>query len=77
MAVGVFRCVVDCWLAMGARLKPASRGQSKESGLAVVLAEIGDGLEVRHQPAGQPHEFDVSLGFLLTPPARLDSIEVP
>jgi len=44
-------------------------------GLAVVLAEIGNSLEVRHQSAGQPHQFDVALRLLFKPPAGLDSIE--
>ena len=43
---------------------------------AVVAAEVGDGLEVRRQPLGQPHELDVALGFALQAPAGLDAIEV-
>ena len=45
-------------------------------GLAVVLAEVGDGLEVRHQAAGQPHQLDVALRLALQAPARLDAVEV-
>src|SRR5262245_36029000 len=30
---------------------------------AVVLAEIGDGLEVGREPAGQPHQLNVALTF--------------
>src|SRR5271154_5288336 len=32
-------------------------------GLAVVLAEVGYGLEVRHQASGQPNQFDVALAI--------------
>src|SRR4029079_13731831 len=30
-------------------------------GLAIVFTEVGYGLEVRHQPARQPHQLDVAL----------------
>ena len=43
---------------------------------AIVAAEIGDRLEVRHQAAGQPHQLDVALGLALQPPARLDAVEI-
>src|ERR1700737_3443198 len=45
-------------------------------GLAVVLAEIGYRLEVRHQASGQPHQLDVALALPLQAPARLYPIEV-
>src|ERR1700738_1710111 len=45
-------------------------------GLAVVLAEIGYRLEVRHQAAGQPHQLDVALALPLQAPARLYPIEI-
>src|SRR5205823_14358194 len=45
-------------------------------GLAIVLAEVGYGLEVRHQPAGQPHQLDVALALPLQTPARLHPIEI-
>ena len=44
--------------------------------LAVVVAEVGDGLEVGCQAPGEPHEFDVALRLALQPTARLDAIEV-
>src|ERR1700736_2661747 len=44
--------------------------------LAVVLAEVGYGLEVRHQAAGQPNQLDVALALPLQAPARLHPIEV-
>src|SRR6202035_5008725 len=45
-------------------------------GRAVVLAEIGDRLEVRHQSAGQPHEFDIALGLTFQAVAPLDAVAV-
>src|SRR5665647_1351296 len=45
-------------------------------GLAIVLAEIGYRLEVRHQAAGQPDQLDVALAFPLQAPTRLHPIEV-
>src|SRR3974390_2262058 len=42
----------------------------------VVAAEVGDGLEVRHQAASQPHQLDIALGLPLKPPARLDAVEI-
>jgi hypothetical protein len=46
-------------------------------GLAIVLPEVGYHLEVRHQAAGQPNQFDVALALALQAPARLHPIEVP
>jgi hypothetical protein len=45
-------------------------------GLAVVPAEVGYGLEVGHQAAGQPNQLDIALALPLQPPARLHPIEV-
>src|SRR6267378_2294608 len=45
-------------------------------GFAIVLAEVGYGLEVRHQAAGQPNQLDVALTLPLQAPARLHPIEV-
>src|SRR5882757_4283832 len=45
-------------------------------GLAIVLAEVGYCLEVRHQAAGQPNQLDVTLALPLQAPARLHPIEV-
>src|SRR5436305_1338863 len=45
-------------------------------GLAIVLAEVGYGLEVQHQTAGQPNQLDVALALPLQAPARLHPIEV-
>lgn len=44
---------------------------------AVVLAEVGDRFEIRHELAGQPNEFNVALRLALQAPARLDSIQIP
>ncbi|MNQ60182.1 hypothetical protein D3C85_744530 [compost metagenome] len=45
-------------------------------GFAVVFAEVGDGLEVRHQATGQPHQFDIALRLALKASARLDAVEI-
>src|SRR5471032_2584421 len=45
-------------------------------GFAIVLAEVGYGLEVRHQAAGQPNQLDVALALPFQAPARLHPIEV-
>ena len=46
------------------------------NGLAVVLAEIRNGLEVRRQLAGQPDQLDITLAFTLKPSARRNAIEI-
>jgi hypothetical protein len=43
---------------------------------SIVLTEVGNGLEVRPQAAGEPHQLDVALGLTLQAAARLDAIEV-
>src|SRR5258707_1743742 len=45
-------------------------------GLAIVLPAEGYCLEVRHQAAGQPNQFDVALALPLQAPARLYPIKV-
>src|SRR5438552_10582721 len=42
----------------------------------IVLAEVSNGLEVRHQTSSQPHELDVALRLALQPTAGLDAIQV-
>ena len=44
--------------------------------LAVILAEVGDGLEVRHQTPGQPHQLNVALRLAFKTATGLDAIEV-
>src|SRR5476649_2401007 len=39
--------------------------RSSDLGLAVVLAKIGNRLEVRHQATSQPHQLDVALALTL------------
>jgi len=46
------------------------------NGLAIVLAEIRDGLEVRRQLPGQPDHLDIALAFPLQASARRHAIEV-
>lgn len=42
----------------------------------VAVAEFSDGLEVRCQPTGEPHQLDAALGLALQAPAGLDAIQV-
>ena len=44
--------------------------------LAIVCAEIGDGLEVRLQGTQQPDDFDVAMTFGFQPPARPHAVEI-
>src|SRR5947208_4820166 len=44
-------------------------------GLTIVFPEVGYRLEVWHQAAGQPNQFDVALAFPFQAPARLHPIE--
>src|SRR5450631_2080190 len=44
--------------------------------LAIVLAEVGYRLEVRHQAAGQPNQLNVALALSLQASARLHPVEV-
>ena len=46
------------------------------NGPAVVLTEVGNGLEVGCQLAGQPNDLDVPLAFALQPSARSNAIEI-
>jgi hypothetical protein len=43
---------------------------------AIVLAEVGNRLEVGREPPGQPHQLDIALRFPFQPPARLEAVEV-
>ena len=45
-------------------------------GRAVVLAEIGDGLEIGGEAARQPHRLNIALAFPLEAAARLHAVEV-
>lgn len=46
------------------------------NGLAVVLAKVGDGFEVRSQSPGRPHQLEVALGLTLKAAAGLNPIQV-
>ena len=43
---------------------------------AVVAPEIRDGLVIRHQFAGQPHDLDIATGLALRPAARRNAVQV-
>ena len=40
------------------------------------LAEVGDRLVIRRQPADQPHHFHIAPGLPLEPTARLNPVEI-
>src|SRR5258706_14277225 len=61
--------------AVGTKLWDELRADRSDRG-AVVAAEIGDGLEIGHQTARQPHQFDVALGFPFEPAARRDAVQI-
>ena len=71
---------VDRHHSPGEQVEMAAQHDELCAGLAdrrpVVAAEIRDRLEVRHQPAGQPHQLDTALGLPFEPTARLDAIEI-
>jgi len=56
--------------------QPDELGAHRPDRHAIVLAEIGNRLEVGCQPPGQPHQLDISLRFAFQPPARLNAVEV-
>jgi hypothetical protein len=64
----------------GEQIEPLAQHDELPAYLAdrrtIVFAEVGNGLEVRHQPSGQPHQFDVALRLALQPTAGLDAIQV-
>jgi hypothetical protein len=45
--------------------------------LAVVMAEVGNGLKVGRQSTGEPHQLDVALRLALQPPAGRDAVQIP
>ena len=65
---------------LGEQVQPSAKHYELAAGCPdrwpVVLAEIGNGLEIRHEASGQPHQFDVALGLPLQAPARLDAVEI-
>ena len=45
--------------------------------LAVVPAKVGDGLEVRRQAPGQPHQLNVALRLAFQAPTGLQAVQIP
>jgi len=43
---------------------------------AIVMAEVGNGLEVGRQSTGQPHQLDIALRLALQPTAGRDAVQV-
>src|SRR5689334_19071157 len=60
---------VDRDHSLGEQVQPSAKHYELAAGRPdrwpVVLAEIGNGLEIRHQAPDQPHQFDVTLGLPL------------
>ena len=52
-------------------------GANLADGLAVVFAEVGDHLVIRHKSAEQPHHLDIAACLALQTPARLHAIQIP
>lgn len=62
------------------RADPAAKLDELRADLAdactVVVPEVSDGLVIRHQLAGQPHDFDIAARLALQPAARWDAVQV-
>src|SRR5215472_6435989 len=58
------------------RHNTTNRAHTARDRRAVVLAKIGDRLEIGRQPPGQPHQLDIALRFPFEPPARLHAVEI-
>src|SRR5262249_49648010 len=69
---GDARCTEQIKLAA----QPNELAANLTNGLAIVLAEIRDGLEVRRQLPGQPDHLDIALALPLQASARRNPIEV-
>ncbi len=65
---------------MGEQVQLAAQGDELAAGRpdrqAVVLPEVGDGLEVRRQALRQPHHLDIAPSLPLQPAARRDLVDV-
>ena len=71
---------VDRHTGFRKQIKPAAQrdelGTHLADRLAIILAEVGDGLVIRRQTPGQPHNLNITQGFPFKAPARLNTIEV-
>ena len=77
---GLELAAVDGHQRLGKEIQPAAQHDElaahSADGRPVVLAEVGDGLEVGGEPPGEPHQLDIALRFALEPPARLDAVQI-
>jgi hypothetical protein len=77
---GLELAAVDRNAGLAEQLKASAQHHELTADLAdrltIVFPEVGYGLEVRHQAAGQPHQLDVALALPFQAPARLHPIEV-
>ena len=44
--------------------------------MAIVFAEVGDGLVIRQQATGDPHQLDIAAGLAFQASARLHPTEI-
>src|ERR1044072_8074160 len=54
----------------------ATNSRQTSHGLAIVLSEVRDRLEVRHQLPGQPDHLDIAQAFSLQASARRNPIQI-
>src|SRR5438445_12021324 len=71
---------VDHDHGLGEQVQPSAKHYELAAGRParwpVVLAYIGDRLELRHEASGPPHQFAVTLCLPLQPPPRLHVVEI-
>lgn len=77
---GLELAAVDGHQRIGEQPKPLAQNDELPAdaadGLAILLAEIGNGLVIRRQSPGQPHQFDIPLCLSFQVPAGLNPIEI-
>ena len=77
---GLELAAVDGHQRLGKQIQPAAQHDElaahSADGASVVLAEVGDGLEVGREPPGEPHQLEIALRFALEPAARGDAVQI-
>lgn len=84
VAVAAIDCLelaaIDSDASAFQRTDPAAELDEPGAGPAerrtVVAPEIGNGLVIRHQSPGQPHDLDVSPGLAFEPAAGRDTVQI-
>ena len=71
---------VDRHDRLGEQVEPAAKLDEltahRSDGRTIVATEVGDGLEVRRQASGEPHQLDIALGLPFKAAAGLDPIKI-